>query len=267
MQNKTALHRLWATLLLGLSLLLAGCEDVDIMLAADAGVDAARAATLSEEAVRELSGQSAQYADAKHRVAPATNAYAQRLARLSAGHLEQGGYRFNCKVYLVPEVNAFAMADGTIRIYSGLMDMMNDDELFFVLGHEMGHVVEKHVLKKMRISYAASALRKGVASLNSNVGAMAGSALGGFVERLLNARFSQHEEQMADDFGLSFLEKTGADPAAAVSALRKLAALGGSHSFLSSHPAPDRRAGRLTARLSPTPKQNQAGKTGTTAKL
>ena len=32
------------------------------------------------------------------------------------------------------------MADGTIRVYSGLMDLMTDDELLFVIGHEMGHV-------------------------------------------------------------------------------------------------------------------------------
>jgi putative metalloprotease len=36
------------------------------------------------------------------------------------------------------------MADGSIRIYSGLMEMMDEGELLFVLGHEMGHVVEKH---------------------------------------------------------------------------------------------------------------------------
>jgi putative metalloprotease len=35
-------------------------------------------------------------------------------------------------------VNAFATADGTIRIYSGLMEMMTDDELIFVIGHEIG---------------------------------------------------------------------------------------------------------------------------------
>jgi putative metalloprotease len=36
--------------------------------------------------------------------------------------LTYDGYTFRYKVYLSPTVNAFAMADGTIRIYSGLMD-------------------------------------------------------------------------------------------------------------------------------------------------
>jgi putative metalloprotease len=36
--------------------------------------------------------------------------------------LTYDGYTFRYKVCLSPTVNAFAMADGTIRIYSGRMD-------------------------------------------------------------------------------------------------------------------------------------------------
>jgi len=238
-----------AAVLAGLALLLGACQDVDLQLATEAGVDAVRAITLSDEEVRALATEAAGFSDARNKVAPEGSGYAQRLERLTAGRLSQDGYRFDCKVYLVPEVNAFAMADGTIRIYSGLMDMMDDAELLFVLGHEMGHVVKDHVREKMRLAYAGRAVRKGVASLNNEVGAIAGSALGGFLERLLNAQFSQQEEREADDYGLFFLEKSGLNPAASVSALRKLATLGNSHSFLSSHPAPGKRAERLDAQL------------------
>ncbi|MGV1098366.1 M48 family metalloprotease [Thiovibrio sp. JS02] len=243
------IRRCALAMLLGLSLLLAGCEDVDVLLAADAGADAVKAITLSGEAVRESASQAADFSDRKHRIAPSESGYARRLARITSGHLEQDGYLFDCRVYLDPEVNAFAMADGTIRIYSGLMDMMSDGELLFVLGHEMGHVTKDHVRKKMRVAYAGRAVRKGVASLNHEAGALAGSALGGFAERLLNAQFSQQEEREADDYGLVFLRKTGAEPRAAVTALQKLAGLGSSHSFLSSHPAPDKRAERLSRQL------------------
>ena len=242
--------RVWlAALLFSLVTLLAGCEDVDLLLATEAGVDAVKAATLSEEAVLQLSAQAAAFADGKHPIAPGNSDQARRLARLTVGLLEQDGQTFDCKVYLIPEVNAFAMADGTIRIYSGLMELMSDDELLFVLGHEMGHVVKEHVRQKLRFAYAGRALRKGVASLQNGAGALAGSALGGFLERLLNAQFSQQEEREADDYGLAFLQRSGREPGAAVSALRKLAGLGSGHSFLSSHPAPAERAARLAARL------------------
>jgi putative metalloprotease len=73
--------------------------------------------------------------------------------------------------------------------------------------------------------------------------------LGGLAETLMNAQFSQLEEKEADDYGLLFLKKKGFEPKDAVSALKKLATLGKGHSFLSSHPDPDKRAERLQAQL------------------
>lgn len=64
-------------------------------------------------------------------------------------------------------------------------------------------------------------------------------------ENLLNAQFSQQEEREVDDFGVRFLKQKGHDIQPAISALMKLATLGGDHSFLSSHPAPAKRTERL----------------------
>ena len=150
----------------------------------------------------------------------------------------------------VDDVNAFAMADGTIRLYSGLMQMMNDQELLFVIGHEMGHVARQHIRKKMVLAYAASAIRKGVAAQqDGRAGELARSAVGDFVQKLLNAQFSQQEEREADDYGLDFMQSRGLNGESAVTALHKLATLGKNHHFLSSHPAPEKRAKRLRDRL------------------
>jgi putative metalloprotease len=240
--------------LLFLCLAFIGCEDTDLHLASQAGIEAVQALTLSESQVKDLSARTAQHMDAQHELASQNNEYAQRLHQLVSSQREMHGYTFDFKVYLAPTVNAYALGDGTIRVYSGLMDMMNDQELLFVLGHEMGHVVHKHVQEKMRIALAASAVRKGVASQQNLVGDLAHSAIGGFIQRLLNAQFSQQEEREADDFGLQFMITNESDPFMAVSALEKLATLGSDHSFLSTHPAPQERAKRLHTTLS-NPKQ------------
>lgn len=135
------------------------------------------------------------------------------------------------KVYLSPKVNAFALGDGSIRVYSGLMDMMNEGELRFVLAHERGHVVKKHIKKKMEIALANSALRKGLASQQNIIGDLARSTLGRFMQTFLNAQFSQEEEKAAEDYVLQFLKQEGYDPQKAVSSLEKLATLGSDHSF------------------------------------
>jgi putative metalloprotease len=228
---------------------LIGCENTDVMTATEAGVDAVKALTLSDREVQEIAIRSAQQSDEQHTLAPPGGKYAERLNRLVGRGFQDGNLQFNYAVYLSPEVNAFAMADGTIRVYSGLMDMLDDGELRFVIGHEMGHVIKKHIRRKIQLAYAASAVRKGVAAQNNAAGDIARSQLGGLAEALMNAQFSQLEEKEADDYGLAFLQKEKFEPHDAVSALQKIAKLSQGHSFLSSHPDPDKRAERLLAQL------------------
>ncbi len=230
-------------------LFLPGCENTDIQTATEAGIEAVKALTLSDKDVLELAEQSARYSDKKNSLALPANKYAVRLRRIVGKTAQEGNLTFNYGVYLSPTVNAFAMANGTIRLYSGLMDRLNDDELRFVIGHEMGHVAKNHLRKKIRLAYAASAVRKGVASQKNLSGEIARSLLGDLAESLMNAQFSQLEEKEADDYGLTFLQRKKIDPRQALSALRKLARLGRDHSFLSSHPDPEKRAERLQAQL------------------
>jgi putative metalloprotease len=229
--------------------MLSGCENTDVMTATNAGRDAVKAITLSDQDLQKIALKSAQLADKQNQVAPPDNKYAKRLNRLVAPQFQEGSLKFNYAVYISPEVNAFAMADGTIRVYSGLMDMLDDGELRFVIGHEMGHVVKNHIKKKTQLAYAASAVRKAVSSQNSAVGEVARSVAGSFAESLMNAQFSQLEEKEADDYGLNFLKREKYSAPDAVSALRKIAKLSKGHSFLSSHPDPDKRADRLQAQL------------------
>jgi putative metalloprotease len=228
---------------------ISGCDNTDVLTAIDGGKDAVKAITLSDKDVLTISSRSADILDRKNRLAPPDNKYSIRLNRIINQKFQDGDVAFNYGVYMSPEVNAFAMADGSIRIYGGLMDMLTDGELRFVIGHEMGHVMKRHIREKIRLAYAASAVRKGVASQNNAAGEIARSVFGGFAESLINAQFSQLEEKEADDYGLLFLKKKDFEPRDAVSALKKLAGLGKGHSFLSSHPDPDKRAERLQAQL------------------
>ena len=228
-----------------LSLSLCACEDTNVFLATGAATDAVTAITLSDEQVRNLARQAAYTADSKHQIAPEKSGEAQRIRRLLDGLTAADQKNFNVKIYQAKDINAFAMADGSIRIYSGLMAMMNDQELLFVIGHEMGHVVNKHSREKMVLAYAASALRKGLASQQNEIGQLAGSVVGGLVEQLSSAQFSQHEEREADRYGVKLLNDQGYDRGAAVSALQKFAALPGQHTFFSSHPAPEARIDAL----------------------
>lgn len=212
-----------------------------------AGLDAFKAATVSEAELIDASRQMRAYEDKKRTVPPASNKYAQRLARLTAKHVNEDGMKLNFKVYMVNDINANASPDGSIRIYSGLMDKMTDAELLGVIGHEIGHVKHKHSLSEMRTAYMASAARKAASSSKGALGAIADSDLGGLAEAVLNAQYSQSQETESDDYGLAFMKKHKYDAKAMESAFRKLGSGGGG--MLSSHPNSQQRADRMRDKL------------------
>lgn len=81
--------------------------------------EADTAMTLSDADVR-LANRAAPEADGKHSAASAGNPYERRLRALTAKHILRDGRSFDFKVYFAKEVNDFAMADGSIRVRSGI---------------------------------------------------------------------------------------------------------------------------------------------------
>lgn len=237
----------------GASFTLVGCKSSDLNLQGmvSAGQGLVTAATLTDEDMRQLGDQTIAQLDRSNRVAPAQSDYSKRLARLAAPWQQVEGIQLEYKVYLDPEVNAFAVPNGSIRFYSGLMDEMTDDEVRYVIAHEIGHVVLGHSKTAFQTAYAASSARQAVAaSGQSTAAALSSSQLGDLGEKLVSAQFSQRHENEADDFAIQLMIKSNYDPAAAVSALRKIERKYGNHrSLFASHPASGDRAKRLAAQI------------------
>ncbi|MCC8194235.1 MAG: M48 family metalloprotease [Deltaproteobacteria bacterium] len=218
--------------------LLGGCI-TDKQLSA-AG-DLYTAATISNEELIELSRQMRAVGDKENKVAAKNSKYAKRLARLTDRFKKEDGLDLNFKVYITPEINANATADGSVRVYSGLMDMMTDNELLFVIGHEIGHVADGDSLDKVRMAYASSGAIKAASAANQGAAAVMNTAqLGDLLYAVLNAQFSQKQESDADAYGYNLMKKHKIDTKAAVSALEKLG--GGSTEIMSTHPGSADRA-------------------------
>lgn len=212
--------------------------------------DAAKGLTLSDQDVQKLGAEAALSYDRQNTVAGGQTVYSKRVAKLASKLQHYDGLELNFKVYMTPEVNAFALPDGSVRIYSGLLDLMTDDELLFVLGHEIGHVKHGHSKARFKTAYLTSAARKGAASAGGKGGALASSELGGVVEAVINAQFSQKNELESDAYGFQLLTDRKVDRNAAVTALEKLGKLGGGKkSILSTHPDPQKRADTLRKKL------------------
>ena len=167
-----------------------------------ATVDVLQAATLRDEHVVATARRFVEYADAQQPALPAGDPYAERLERLTSRYAAVNGVPLNFRVYRTPQVNAFATADGSIRIYSGLMDRMSDDELMAVVGHEMGHIRNSDSLGAMRKACLTSAIRNTLGAAGGVIGALSSSQWGALAERLTSAGFSRKQEYAADDFAL-----------------------------------------------------------------
>jgi len=216
----------------------------------DAVGDLYTAATISKGDLVQMSKDMRAQGDKENKVAADNNKHAVRLARLTNRLKKEDGLDLNFKVYLTNDVNANATADGSIRVYAGLMDMMTDNELFFVIGHEIGHVKGGDSLDKVRMAYASSGAIKAVSASASSSGyGLSNSQLGGLLHTVLNAQFSQTQESDSDAYGYELMKKYKVDTKAAVSALKKLDTLGSSGGVMSSHPNAGARAAAIQAKI------------------
>jgi metalloprotease len=249
MTSSTVLLRFAATVTLVVALAFPATApaQIDLGRAIGAAADLGKAATVTDDEVKDYARQMRSYEErAREQVAPPGSAYAKRLASLTDRYRNYDGLVLNFKVYQSKQVNANASADGSIRVYTGLMDLMSDQELLFVIGHEIGHVKGGHSAKAMRTALATSGLRKAATAAAGTSVRIADAQLGGLLEGVVNAQHSQSQEIQSDDYGLAFMKKNNIPPAAAESALRKLAGLSkGSATILSSHPDPGKRADRM----------------------
>lgn len=169
-------------------------------------------------------------------------------ARMSAA----AGRSFDIRVESDSDLNASASSDGHLMVTSGMLGALKTaDELAFVLGHEMTHVLRKHGQRQMG---------------NLTLGAILGLALGAYLgmegdglvsaaqvgAQLANGHPSRVDEYTADEQGLRLAVKAGYDPQGGVGAMELLVSRYGRGDagipvigWLASHPDTENRAKKL----------------------
>jgi predicted Zn-dependent protease len=118
--------------------------------------------------------------------------------------------------------NAFALPGGYVYITRQLLSLMNDEaELASVLGHEVGHVTDRHTAKRYNTSIFTSigAMLVGVATGSGDLANILGQA-----GQSYTMSYSRNQEFKADELGLRYISKAGYDPYAATDMLAALGA-------------------------------------------
>ncbi|MCK4912524.1 MAG: M48 family metalloprotease [Candidatus Omnitrophica bacterium] len=118
------------------------------------------------------------------------------------------------------QVNAFSLPGGYSYIFSGLLDILdNDDQLAFILAHEVGHIVSRHHMKRLQAAMGYNLLT--VASTAAGTSSEFRNGLSFALFQIL-AGYSREDEFNADELAVKYCKLAGFDPAAGIEVLEKL---------------------------------------------
>jgi beta-barrel assembly-enhancing protease len=174
---------------------------------------------------------------------PAINEYVDEIAQRLAPHSNRPEIPYIFQVVESDQVNAFATMGGYGYITTELMrTAKNEAELASVIGHEMGHIVERHAVEQMR----EAAIAQGVATAT---GLDQSTAVAIGVELVLRRPNSRRDELQADAEGLTNITRAGYAPIAMVTFMEKLLDQPSIPSILSTHPATSTRIRELNEQI------------------
>lgn len=170
-----------------------------------------------------------------------------RISRVT----ERPGLPYRASVYQDRDPNAAALADGRIYMSTGMFDYLASrgsraDELAFILGHELGHTVAQHLVKRYRLlqqqQLLISLLAAGASAATRNASAGAQQAgwlavdAASILQSVANSGYSQQDELEADQLGIRYVIRAGFAPQAALEQLSDFERFDSPSPFLRTHP-------------------------------
>jgi predicted Zn-dependent protease len=164
--------------------------------------------------------------------------YVNLVGRSVAATCDRPDIPYRFAVLNHDSINAFAAPAGYVFVTRGLLkNVQNEAELAAVLGHEIAHVSQKHILDVIqRSKQIAGVTEAGLAYAGKNPEAFK-SVIDNAVKKLLDEGLDQSKEIEADQLGDVFASRVGYDPAAYVTFLTRLRALkGDDKAFFKTHP-------------------------------
>jgi len=175
--------------------------------------------------------------------------------RFPSQNLTQNNWEF--AVFDDSTVNAWVMPGGKVGFYTGILDIMdNDDQIATVMGHEAGHVVGRHSAERYSQQLAAGAVTNiaNVALAGSNIenSAMIAGILGAGVTFGFILPYSRKHEYEADRLGTDFMANANYRPNEAVRFWDNMTQNSGQKplEFMSTHPSDQNRISAMQSYIS-----------------
>ncbi|MFN9341147.1 MAG: M48 family metalloprotease [Planctomycetota bacterium] len=164
------------------------------------------------------------------------------LERKLAAEQRRIPYRFEFHLLEDPRtINAFALPGGQVFITEALFrSLTNEGQLAGILGHEIGHVLERHGAEHL----SQNQLLQGVASAAGIAGGDLNSArMAQMIAGLVSMKYGRGDELESDRWGVELMTLAGYDPEHMIEVMDILERAGGAAppEILSTHPSPANR--------------------------
>ena len=117
------------------------------------------------------------------------------------------------------QINAFSLPGGYVYIYKELLDLLSDDELAFVLAHEIGHIVSLHQIKRLQAAMGHNIAM--IASIGAKADFQFSKGLSFALAQILMG-YSREDEFVADELAVKYCKLVGFDPIVGIEVLEKL---------------------------------------------
>ncbi|WP_159818274.1 M48 family metallopeptidase [Colwellia sp. 20A7] len=154
------------------------------------------------------------------------------------------------------QVNAFALPGGKIGVYTGILNVTeNQDQLAAIMGHEVGHVLERHSNERLsasqlsNVGLAVATIALGASDIDNQGLWVAGLGIG--VQYGVIMPYSRSHESEADIVGQDLMARSGFSPDASIQLWKNMSKLSSAESpeFMSTHPSNATRIKQLTEHL------------------
>ena len=155
-------------------------------------------------------------------------------------------YPFEFHLLAKPEINAFALPGGQVFLTETLYRALegspdeHDARIAGVLGHEIGHVIERHGAERMAKGNLISGI---VGAAGVAGGDMSGRSAAAYVGNLVNMKYGRGDELESDRWGIELMLLANYDPHYLLDVMEvlKTSGGGGTPEFLSTHPSSETR--------------------------
>ena len=147
-------------------------------------------------------------------------------------------------------INAFSIPGGYVYIFKELFDLLDDDELAFVISHEVGHIVSRHHIKRLQAAMGYNFLL--LASTGAQADPEFTRGLSFALAQILTA-YSREDEFNADELAVKYSQLAGFEPYAGIRVQQELYEQGKKEirplSYFRTHPYTAQRIRRIKETL------------------